>query len=92
MKYKNNKYTLSTGRRLYSNNGVLGLYPKEICAPDENRLTQGLDGEIFEGTPGPSNPDRLNLTLAERSEIAEWMIGQWAEWGRIGFAMPPHRF
>ncbi len=82
MQYGNNKYTLSTGRRLYANNGILGLYPNSVSDPSDSRLTQGSDGEIYEGAPMVAG-GRDYLTIAERHEVAEHMIRQWAEWGRI---------
>jgi hypothetical protein len=66
MTYEGDFYTLSSGRRFYANNGILGL------APGDRHLNYGADG----GADFYDYP----LTPAERREIAEFMIEIWQQW------------
>lgn len=60
-------YELSTGRKLYAYDGVIGL------SPGKQELFEGWDGWLGE-TGG-------RLTDAEKREIAEFMIAEWRRWG-----------
>jgi hypothetical protein len=59
-------YELSTGRRFYANNGVIGL------SSDSPDLYEGYDGWVGEMEG--------NLTDDEKHEVAEFMIGVWQNW------------
>ncbi len=66
---------LSTGRNISANHHILGL-----PAFGKLLLTEGYDGCI-ENEDGQMFWDRDDrLTFAERTEIAEHMIGRWREW------------
>ena len=61
------QYILSTGRRIYANNLIIGLSPNIVAF-------QGYDGSF-----GPDFEPRL--TTEERKEIAIFMMHLWAKWG-----------
>ena len=63
------EYKLRSGKRVYANNGILGLGHSAI--PDE--VSEGYDGEV--GT-------RDDFTDAERREMAAYMIARWRAWAR----------
>ena len=66
-------YRLTSGRKIYSNHGILGL------APDDDMLFEGYDG-----TADPwGSPEHAPLTPAEKEEIAYFMIDRWRQWGKL---------
>lgn len=62
---RKNEYVLSTGRRAYAHNGIIGL-------DHEGGVFEGYDGgfELYDG----------GFTDAERAEIADLMIARWTAW------------
>lgn len=67
-------YVLSTGKRIYANNGIVGLLYRN---PRDIEITEGYDGGVW------SNRDNEyvhedSLTPEEVAEIAEFMIQQWS--------------
>ena len=83
-------YVLSSGRRFYACNGILGI-------GDDNRAAEGFDGYLSGVTlPDPDKPwidltdeefeareREAEFTAAERREIAEEMIQRWRQWGGL---------
>lgn len=69
------QYTLSTGRMLQANEGILGLDP-------DRKLTEGYDAYIHPWDYDDSEP----LTAEERAEIADAMIARWQAWKESGEA------
>ena len=61
---------LSTGRRFYANNGIIGI-------DDDGNISEGYDGGIHtEGYEWPDEPEPP-WTPAERAELADEMIRRW---------------
>lgn len=52
----------STGRTEYANNGIIGI------GPEADGVSEGYDGGMGR---------RDDFTDAERTELADYMIGQW---------------
>ena len=75
-----NRYVLSSGRRIYAHDGVLGLKPGE--GPDAGRLAGGYDDMIEDqqGLLVEEDGDDARLTAEERKEIADLMIDSWRRW------------
>ncbi len=69
-------YTLSTGRKFYANNGILGLGPEL-----DDLLSEGYDGTVWEDDER-RDPDYKTFTKAERREIAAAMIDRWKRWAK----------
>lgn len=71
-------YTLSTGRRIFSNLGIIGLSPRN------DAVYEGYDGGLPCCDEWAYDPaDRW--TDEERAELAEYMIALWTSWKqRIG--------
>ena len=67
MIYEGDRYTLSTGKTFYANNGILGL------GPADSLLSEGYDGMIEGGA-------REYFTREEKLEIMEEMISRWQAW------------
>jgi len=63
MQIQNSMVTLSSGKILLANRGIIGLTPEMI-------LTEGYDGEFWE-------PENEFLTKDELTEIADYMISAW---------------
>jgi hypothetical protein len=59
-------FTLSTGRRFYANNCIIGL---SVGAEKGLAITEGYDGPVL--------TDRM--TEREVLEIAEFMVDQWKD-------------
>ena len=82
MKYdkKSNDYVLSTGKRFYANNGILGLAVDKSgeaeCRCDE--LSHGYDGGFLH-----FREEGCVFSAEERREIAEAMVERWREWGGV---------
>jgi hypothetical protein len=68
--------TLSTGRRLYANNQILGL---SLLAGDD-RLYEGYDGTAWDPRDTGEWSDTPPLTETERREVADLMIQRWRTW------------
>lgn len=72
-----------TGRKIYAFAETFGLVDDDEGNPC---LTYGYDGHVSEarvhldGTPDEAG--REVLTLAERTEIADYMIARWTAWKR----------
>jgi hypothetical protein len=66
---KENTYTLSTGRRFYSNRGIVGI------DPEGREISEGYDGgiELVRDWDEQFQP----WTPAERAELADDMIRRW---------------
>jgi hypothetical protein len=84
MDYADDYYTLSTGRRFYANNGILGLGP-----PEEDEALRGCfygyDGSVSQPEDtDPTGPEPEPLTPPERREITVMMIERWRAWAGIG--------
>lgn len=84
MQYKNNEYTLSTGKKFYANNGILGLNP------DGTEFYEGYDGDVETPWTEPLDCDddddpRIGniFTPEERKEIADEMIKRWEQWAKL---------
>ena len=84
---ESNYCVLSSGRRFYTNGGILGLGPE----PDA-LVSEGYDGDVEvtidheRGTTGVSgwydaNDDMVGFTREERHAIAQEMIRRWRAWG-----------
>ena len=67
----------STGRRLYANNGILGLGPEE----------NGQVDEVSEGADGGFEPWDPPLSPIERAELGYYMVARWIKW----MENPPQR-
>lgn len=67
MIYKDDEYTLSTGKTISANCGILGIniLGNDLCIHD------GYDG---------SARGKDNLTLQERVEVGEYIIRLWEMW------------
>ncbi len=77
MKIEGDTVTFSTGRTVYVNCGIVGL------GPDLN-VTAGYDNGWFDPSGEQYDEDDMHdpqshryLTLAERAELADYMIQQW---------------
>lgn len=63
----------TTGAEFYCNNGTIGInHSKEI--------SEGYDGAIFKLN---DDLEEVELTKAEKSELARHMIDLWADFGQI---------
>lgn len=62
MIFEGDEYILSSGKRLYSNNGIIGLSPRFS-------VYHGYDGHLCSDD---------ELTKAERAELADYMISMWS--------------
>lgn len=70
MEFKEDEYTLSTGKVFYANNGLIGIAKQE----NEIDISGGYDQMIDYG-------DRESeFTQLERREIADFVIKLWNEW------------
>lgn len=68
MKFKDDQYTLTSGRVIDANCGYLSPTEDEDCP-----LVEGYDVEVWvNGKP---------FTREERKEIADYMIAKWEAWG-----------
>jgi hypothetical protein len=66
---RQNTYTLSTGRRVYANRGILGI------TPDAEHLSEGYDGGVTIACEW--DEDFVPWTPEERAEVADEMIRRW---------------
>lgn len=62
-------FTLSTGRKFYANNGIIGL------SPHNNGVSEGYDGAVY-----VDEDEGEGWTTAERHELADYMISLWQQW------------
>jgi len=69
MTYKNDSYTLSTGRKFYANHGILGISPGEGFDEEYFGCSEGYDGSV----------STRDWTPEERRELADAMIAVWTE-------------
>mgnify|MGYP001612072466 FL=1 len=67
-------FLLSTGRELYAHRHIIGM------RPGDKTLYAGYDGALSWYTCGNSDPLPPELTVAERTEIADYMIALWQAW------------
>jgi len=81
MEYAEDHYTLSTGRRFYANNGILGL------APADATLWEGYDGAITDEDDETEPDPTKRLSPVERREIATAMMERWRLWAGIPDAL-----
>lgn len=70
------EYTLSTGRKMRSPGGVLGL---RVDEDGTQCLTSGFDALV----PEDYDEQCARLTPGERREIAYFMCMSWAKWGGL---------
>lgn len=75
MKLDGNTYTLSNGRKIDANCGLLSTCRDFLAADGTMVLTEGYDGVAL------SSDEKL--TADERREIAEYMIELWREFGGL---------
>lgn len=73
-------YRLSTGREIKAHLGIIGISPDE-----PTHVYDGYDGDIYEADPASdsSNDPALDappLSLAERCELADYMIERWTQY------------
>ena len=72
MIYVDDEYIFqTTGRRLYANNGILGLGPEK---------EGGQVDEVSEGYDGGFEPWDPPLSPTERTELGYYMIARWKKW------------
>jgi hypothetical protein len=70
MKIEGDTITLSTGREVYANRGIIGL-------SDDLRPSYGYDGGIEAW--GRTYMDEPPWSKAERQELADYMIALWTQ-------------
>lgn len=82
MKYDYREYdghyiVFSSGREFPVVLGMVGLSLDGECP------SAGCDGPLFWGIDGHTSPDfgKLEITQAERRELADHMMKMWDEWG-----------
>ncbi len=77
MQFKDNVYTLKSGRRVYADSGSIGINP----ALD---ATDGWEGTLHVRVVHGMTPKEMDacmtFTPEERAEIADYMIGLWQQW------------
>jgi hypothetical protein len=66
---------LSTGRRVYANNGILGLN-------EDLSLHHGYDGYVVEDSENDRDVVE-QLTTCERMEISRYMVRLWTSWAAL---------
>jgi len=68
-------YRLSSGREFYANGQILGI-------TRDGRLTEGYDSEIELEWRDPEGEEWSDtpFTVAERREIADYMVARWLVW------------
>lgn len=66
MKIKHNEITFSSGKKIYVNNGIVGISP-------DLKVYEGYDGGLFD----MSYTFEGDITNAEAIELANFMISQW---------------
>lgn len=76
MKFAADAYVLSSGRRLYANNGRLSL-------DAASELAQGYDGSCCVQVDGYWVDADSVLTAEEKAEIATEMVKRWEKWGGL---------
>lgn len=67
-------YELSTGRRFHANCGTIGIAGDD----NESEITGGYDDSLDMGLEW-LEPDEV-WTVAERQELADFMIARWTAW------------
>lgn len=73
MRREGNHYVLSTGKKFYANNGILGI--------GEDGVYEGCDGDVEYGPGyGDEDLDRDRFTPEEAREVAEYAKKMWDEW------------
>lgn len=67
---RSDTYRLSTGREFYANCGLIGIGDQE----------SGYQSNVFEISEGyDGHVDTDTWTMAEKVELADYMIAQWAK-------------
>lgn len=74
---ENNRYRLSTGREFYANCGVIGMSESHAEDTESDSLPQGYDGGI---ALDDMNELETEWTVAEKQELADFMIELWVTW------------
>lgn len=72
-------YELSTGRTFYANNGIIGIC-SDTAEEGRRQLAHGYDGGIDTDLGSMLGLAEGDWTVAERRELADYMIGLWALW------------
>lgn len=70
-------YTLSTGRRFYANQGIVGMSP--AFAAEGNRFANGYDSDDYTRKAYPEH-EFDEWTPAERQELAAYISALWFAW------------
>lgn len=65
------EFTLSTGRTVYANRGLIGLGIND----GEFEISEGYDGHIWVDDTWDGNKSKW--TVSEKGELADFMIGLW---------------
>jgi hypothetical protein len=65
-------FRLNSGREINANMGLLSV------REGDTTLYEGFDGAVYEDPD--SEEGNTPLTKADRTEIAEYMMGQWLQW------------
>lgn len=82
----NSEYTLSTGRRIYANHGLISIAEQdgEQGEPNAGRfeIGEGYDGGIDIG-PSTYEGGVDGLTEAECGELARFMVHAWQKFGQL---------
>lgn len=73
-KYDGEEIVLSTGKRFYANQGIIGIN-------DELSIYEGYDGRISLREYYPT--ESLNLSKEERKELAEYAISLWQKFANL---------
>jgi hypothetical protein len=71
MKYENDNMVFTSGRRRYSNGGIVGI------DLDSDDVTEGYDGYFWLGGDSHLPSDENNLSDADLVELADHMIERW---------------
>lgn len=73
-KYKDSEIVLSTGKKFYANNGIIGIN-------DELSIYGGYDGHISLREYYPT--ESLHFSKEERKELAEYVISLWQKFTNL---------
>lgn len=72
------RYELSSGRKFYANNGCIGIDPDSTGNGDS--VGEGADDSIRVRGYDWESPSEFDWTVAERHELADFMIDLWTKW------------
>lgn len=75
----NTYLVLSTGKKIYAGQGIIGLSEEMLDKDDPWIFTYGFDGEVFKNGIDDEGKEVATLTPQERIELAEYMIGLWTK-------------